>query len=100
MEFKKMSIGNYSYGLDGGLHGADTEPDFDRANDDDKLLADNSDRLSSTYSSRVGAKNTSNFNFCDPEFEQHLGNPSHPNHRSIVNFLRHLAICHTVVIQT
>ena len=40
-----------------------------------------------------------NFNFYDPEFEMHLREPSHPNHKNIVNFLLHLAVCHTIVIQ-
>ena len=64
------------------------------------MLLDNSDRYSSQHSSRMSPENTSNFNFFDPEFNQHLSNPSHPNHRNIVNFLMHLALCHTVVIQT
>ena len=41
----------------------------------------------------------SNFNFCDPMFEDHLANHSHENHKNIVDFLTHLAICHTVIIQ-
>ena len=41
----------------------------------------------------------SNFNFYDAEFDQHLRDPSHPNHQNIVNFLTHLALCHTIVIQ-
>lgn len=40
-----------------------------------------------------------NFNFADPEFESQLRSPGHPNHRMIVWFLTHLALCHTVVIQ-
>ena len=64
-----MSIGSYSYGLDTGLSGQENEPDFERDDSDaDKLLKDSSDRVSQ-QSSKMGAKNTSNFNFFDPEFE-------------------------------
>lgn len=35
MQFKKMSIGSYSYGLEDGLLGRDFEPDFERADEDD-----------------------------------------------------------------
>ena len=101
MEFKKMSVGIYSYGLDCGYKGRGGEPDFERAEYDDILLDKDEDRYSSINSSRAGdegPRNTTNFNFFDPEFEQHLGDQAHPNHRNIVNFLTHLAVCHTVVI--
>ena len=54
--------------------------------------------MSDTMPRQSGAK-VSNFNFYDPEFERHLKDPSHRNHRKIVNFLMHLALCHTIVIQ-
>eukprot|EP00353_Schmidingerella_taraikaensis_P000158 CAMPEP_0185596492 /NCGR_PEP_ID=MMETSP0434-20130131/80788_1 /TAXON_ID=626734 ORGANISM="Favella taraikaensis, Strain Fe Narragansett Bay" /NCGR_SAMPLE_ID=MMETSP0434 /ASSEMBLY_ACC=CAM_ASM_000379 /LENGTH=96 /DNA_ID=CAMNT_0028225007 /DNA_START=916 /DNA_END=1206 /DNA_ORIENTATION=- len=96
-----MSIGAYAYGLDCGYDGRDVEPDFDRADDDDILIDRAADECLSTQLSAQtgkGPRNTTNFNFFDPEFEQHLGDPAHPNHRNIVNFLMHLAVCHTVVI--
>ena len=100
MEFKKVSIGNYSYGLDTGLAGHETDPDLDRA-DESELLVDKDADIDSVKSVRdVNQSSTiPNFNFCDPEFEMHLREPSHPNHRNIVNFLLHLALCHTIVIQ-
>ena len=100
MEFKKMSIGTYSYGLDCGYKGRGGDDDFERADDDD-ILVDKDDGVYSTLNSMgdaEGPRSTTNFNFFDPEFEQHLGDPAHPNHRDIVNFLTHLAVCHTVVI--
>lgn len=101
MEFKKVSIGNYSYGLDCGLSGGhEDEPDFERAEDAHQLI--DSGKYSSSQSDQAGrddGRKVSNFNFFDPEFEQHLRDPSHPNHRNIVNFLMHLALCHTIVIQ-
>lgn len=49
MEFKKVSIGNYSYGLDCGLNGGSIEePDFERA-EEGPLLIDSA-RYSSTQS--------------------------------------------------
>ena len=96
MEFKKVSIGDYTYGLDCGLSGKEGDSDLERA-EEQNLLED--DKLSS----RSSVKDTrdhrlANFNFYDPEFEMHLRDPSHPNHRNIVNFLTHLALCHTIVI--
>ena len=76
MEFKKMSVGIYSYGLNCGYKGRGGEPDFERAEDDDILFDKDEERYSSINSSRAGEegpRNTTNFNFFDPEFEQHLG---------------------------
>lgn len=39
-----------------------------------------------------------NVNFVDPHFDSHLKDTSHPNNQNIKNFLTHLAICHTVII--
>jgi len=58
-----------------------------------------SSRLSSAPSAKNENRTVSNFNFFDPDFENHLRDTSHPNHRNIVNFLMHLALCHTIVIQ-
>lgn len=40
------------------------------------------------------------FNFSDADFETHLKDPTSPNNARIVQFLTHLAICHTVTQQT
>lgn len=69
MEYKKQSIGKYSYGVD-GQHCKD-----------------------------AAAKGVTNFNLADEVFVQHLNDKSHPNHQNIINFLTHLAICHTVVAE-
>ena len=96
MEFKKVSIGDYSYGLDCGLSGKEGDSDLERDEGTD-LLADGD--MTSRSSVKEGSKSKiANFNFYDPEFEMHLRDPSHPNHKNIVNFLSHLALCHTIVI--
>ena len=94
MEFKKVSIGDYAYGRDGGLAEKEGEPDFDRADDQQDLLSDTAGSARND-----GSKVVRNFNFYDPEFEEHLKDQSHPNHKNIVNFLLHMALCHTIVIQ-
>lgn len=70
MEFRKMSVGLYSYGSD-------------NANCEDAVL-----------------KDVTNFNFTDDKFRDHLKDKSHPNHKNIENILLHLACCHTVVVDT
>ena len=66
MEFKKVSIGDYHYGLDCGLSGRENEPDFER--DVTGGLLDSVERLST--GSVVNEYNTvDHFNFYDPEFE-------------------------------
>jgi hypothetical protein len=69
MEYRKQSIGKYSYGVD-GQHITDGV-----------------------------AKGVTNFNLSDEVFVQHMNDKSHPNYQNIVNFLTHLAICHTVVAE-
>lgn len=100
MEFKKISIGNYSYGFDTGLAGHEIDPDLDRA-DENELLVDKDADNESVHSAREAHQSSAipNFNFYDPEFDMHLREPSHPNHKNIVNFLLHMALCHTIVIQ-
>ena len=100
MEFKKVSIGDYSYGMDCGLSGRE-ELDLELAatGQEDEQLLQYSSRLSSGPSAKNDNHTVSNFNFFDPEFEKHLRDPFHPNHRNILNFLMHLALCHTIVIQ-
>ncbi len=70
MEYKKQSIGKYSYGVDGG------------------------------QCKDAVQKDVSNFNFEDEVFVAHMKDKSHPNYQNIVNFLTHLAVCHTVVAET
>jgi P-type E1-E2 ATPase len=41
-----------------------------------------------------------NVNFNDEVFYSHLRDSSHPNHENIINFLYHLSICHTVIMDT
>lgn len=96
MQFKKVSIGDFSYGHDKGLEAKEEEiGDFERADDQSDLLK----TVLSNNSLRGDNQTVSNFNFWDIEFERHLQDSSHSNHKHIVNFLQHLAICHTIVIQ-
>lgn len=70
MEYKKQSIGKYSYGIDG-------------SNCKDAVQ-----------------KDVTNFNLEDDVFVAHMNDKSHPNYQNIINFLTHLAICHTVVAES
>ena len=105
MEFKKMSIGNYTYGLTSGLNTKikDDEDLNERVDNSDEeqiglLKKDNSvSSLNSTMG--AGGERVANFNFYDPEFEDHIADRNHENHQNIVDFLSHLAICHTIIIQ-
>lgn len=69
MEYKKHSIGKYSYGIDGG-----------KASD-------------------IIEKDVTNFGFEDEVFVNHINNTTHANYQNIVKFMTHLAICHTVVAE-
>ena len=70
MEYKKHSIGKYSYGTDG------------------VKLQD------------AVEKDVTNFGFVDDIFVNHMNDKNHPNYQNIVLFLTHLALCHTVVSET
>jgi phospholipid-transporting ATPase len=70
MEYKKHSIGKYSYGVDGAKC-----PD-------------------------AVQKGVTNFNFEDDIFVSHMNDKTHPNYNRIHKFLTHLAVCHTVVAET
>ena len=73
MEYKKMSIGKYSYGNE----------------ENDKKLLNLKDKFGEI----------SNFNFHDEEFFQHLKNEKNENYENIQNFLLCLALCNTVFTQ-
>ena len=103
MEFKKVSIGNYSYGLDCGLDGQIIEEEVvagpDERDEENQQLLDSECNYSQHSGQKQKKRPISHFNFFDAHFEAHLRDPSHPNHHNIVNFLTHLALCHTIVIQ-
>ncbi len=69
MNFKKMSIGDQSYGLD--------KSDAEEAK----------------------KRGISNFQFEDPEFVRQMRDKSHPNYENIKQYMVHLALCHTIVVQ-
>ena len=73
MEFKKVSIGDFTYGHDLGLAAkAEEDDEFERADDQDLL------RTFETVSSTRGENGTvSNFNFYDSDFQRHLQDSSH-----------------------
>ena len=63
MEFKKVSIGDFTYGHDLGLAAKAEDEEFERADDQDLL------KTVETISSARGEHGTvSNFNFYDPDF--------------------------------
>ncbi len=68
MVFKKMCIGNYSYGID------------------ESNVTD------------LEEKDVMNFNFQDDIFLDHLNDPSHENHEGIIRMMIALAVCHTVIV--
>lgn len=70
MEYKKHSIGKYSYGIDGAQCKDSVE------------------------------KDVTNFNFVDDVFVSHMKDKNHVNYKKIQAFLTHLAICHTVVAES
>lgn len=67
MEFKKLSVGKFSYGID--------QPQCADAKE----------------------KDVCNFNFEDASFMPHMRDTKHENHENIKDYLTHLAVCHTVV---
>ena len=69
MEFKKFSVGRYSYGVDKPLCKDAVE------------------------------KGVTNFNFEDDVFMEHFHDKSHSNNALIERFMLHLGICHTVVAE-
>jgi len=77
MEFKKFSVGETSYGIDG--HNL-------------------KDKMAKRYPKFV-EDNITNVNFEDPVFFEHLQNRNHSNNRNIMNYLDCLALCHTVIIE-
>jgi phospholipid-transporting ATPase len=77
MEFKKFSVGETSYGIDG--HNL-------------------KDKMAKRYPKFV-EDNITNVNCEDPIFFEHLQNRSHPNNKNIMNYLDCLALCHTVIIE-
>ena len=77
MEFKKFSVGNFTYGIDGN---------------------NLKDKMKIRYPNFV-EDNITNVNFEDQEFFNHLTNPSHENNQGIRNYLDCLALCHTVLLE-
>lgn len=67
MEFKKFSVGPISYGVD------------------------------APHCEDAAERECTNFNFEDPKFAEHFRDESHANHPGIIDYLTHLAVCHTVV---
>ena len=45
------------------------------------------------------APGVTNVNFYDPQFDEHLCNPAHPNHPKLKEFVEALGICHTVITE-
>lgn len=76
MEFKKFSVGQYTYGMEGNQKSAMAQRKPNYVED-----------------------NITNVNFEDPVFYEHLKDLNHPNNKNINNYLNCLALCHTVLIE-
>jgi phospholipid-transporting ATPase len=70
MEYRKHSIGKYSYGID------------------------------DAHCKDAAERDVTNFNFVDDVFVTHMNDKNHVNYKKIQAFLAHLALCHTVVAET
>ena len=97
MEFKKMCIGDYSYGLDGN-DGQASASRSDSIDVGSKSFDQESPKPD--ISQPAAAKRTvPNVNFTDPTFFEHMRESSHPNNANIQRFMLHLALCHTVIAE-
>lgn len=79
MDFKKFSVGKYSYG-----------------DDNRKIFKVWFLMLYIAQCKDLQERSVTNFNFEDEDFLQHYSDPNHPNYQNIHNFLLSLALCHTV----
>ena len=89
MEFRKMSIGLFKYG--NYIYQPEKLVRFDDdLNEDETLLKE--------CLAEEKEEPTANFKFSDPLFEAHLADKNHENHQNILNYLVHIALCHTILI--
>jgi phospholipid-transporting ATPase len=86
MEFKKMCIGPKTYGKSDEAKKEYLQSSMLDQNDIDDNTNDNPD--------------ITNVNFFDPGFYKEFNDPSSENHEMIDRFMTHLALCHTVIIET
>lgn len=108
MEFKKMWVGNYSYGRSDvpKLETFPTQTSSTSNNDSDFLeehkLNDQMGKMSTEKREGEGPRpmdpDITNVAFHDPVFYEHMEDPSQENNDRIHRFLIHLAVCHTVII--
>lgn len=112
MEYKKMSIGKFSYGKstkevleDFSRNSINTESDFDDE-ENKMLMTDNSNRpmlrmqesAVSMSKFNIEQPDITNVSFYDPQMLDHMENRHHENYERIHRFLLHLSLCHTVII--
>ena len=94
MEFRKMSIGLFKYGDRQEVKPETICEDLDQDEDEENQLL-----MTKEYSSVVKRKESvTNFKFEDSLFEAHLADKNHENHSNIINYLVHIALCHTILI--
>lgn len=111
MEFKKMSIGKYSYGLS-----EQTELEIfsrDSTTSDEDYNSEDSDKMLEVSEIRRQEKkrmvgrnselwatdpDITNFSFYDPQFHSHYNDEGHENFTNIHRFCLHLALCHTIIV--
>lgn len=80
MEFKKMSIGEFAYGIDTRKFSKALMCELARCSDAED-------------------KDVTNFNFEDEVFFRHMKDQKHSNYQNIVDYMTHLSVCHTVVAE-
>jgi len=112
MEFKKMCIGDTSYGKSENddletysRYTSNSDSSFNEENKSVDLSESSNNmcnmRIDSTVSKslfEVDDPDITNVSFYDPHFTEHLEDKNHENHERIHKFLLHLALCHTVII--
>ena len=95
MEFKKMWIGQFSYGQDNH----DPESRAESIDISSKSSEKDFQKFDSKKSNEVKWE-IPNVNFNDPVFFEHMRDHSHPNYSNIHRFMLHLALCHTVIAES
>lgn len=109
MEFKKMCIGPMSYGTSSAQPQISGTQRTDSDSDTESQASGRPKRAEFKTNSKTGVsaqaaaepgKGIPNVNFSDPAFYEHMADERHENHANIHRFLLHLALCHTVIVET
>lgn len=95
MEFKKMCVGQYSYGRDDAQSAASRSDSIGVGSSSFDVEAPKPD----VGQCDAAKRGISNVNFVDPTLFEHMHDASHPNNANIRRFMLHLALCHTVIAE-